>query len=78
VDGKIGARQTPIGFLPDEGDLDLTGLDIPPANLHELLRVDTDAWKAEAPDIEKHFARLGGRLPARLRNQLLELEKRLV
>jgi phosphoenolpyruvate carboxykinase (GTP) len=78
VDGKIGARQTTIGFLPDEGDLDLTGLDIPPANLHELLRVDTDAWKAEAPDIEKHFARLGGRLPARLRNQLLELEKRLV
>ena len=47
VDGKAGARQTPIGFLPDEGDLDLTGLDLPQENIKELLRVDADAWKAE-------------------------------
>ncbi len=77
VDGKIGARQTPIGFLPNDGDLDLTGLDLARENVKELLRVDPEAWKAEAPDIEKHFAQFGDRLPERLKRQLVELESRL-
>ena len=77
VDGRNGARQTPIGFLPNEGDLDLTGLAIPQDNITELTRVDTAAWKAEVPDIEKHFAQFGDRLPERLKKQLVELEARL-
>jgi phosphoenolpyruvate carboxykinase (GTP) len=77
VDGKIGAKKTSIGLLPDEGDLDLTGLDIPRENIQELLRIDTKAWRTEVPDIEKHFAQFGDRLPARLRKQLVELEARL-
>lgn len=77
VDGKIGAQATPIGLLPGEGDLDLTGLDIPQGNLQELLRVDVHAWRREVPDIEKHFAQFGDRLPKRLRDQLLKLETRL-
>jgi phosphoenolpyruvate carboxykinase (GTP) len=77
VDGRNGARQTPIGFLPNEGDLDLTGLDIPQENTRELLRVDADDWRAEVPDIEKHFEQFGDRLPERLKKQLVELEVRL-
>jgi len=77
VDGKAGAHRTAIGFLPAEGDLDLAGLDIPAGNLQEVLRVDSDAWKAEVSDIEKHFARFGDRLPGRLSLQLQELKKRL-
>ena len=30
VEGKVDARKTPIGFLPNEGDIDLTGLTTPP------------------------------------------------
>ena len=52
VDGKAGAIETPIGLMPKEGDLDLTGLAIPAADLKKLLRVDADAWKAELSDIE--------------------------
>lgn len=77
VDGKAEARRTPIGFLPGEGDLTMTGLDLPPENLKEVLRVDLDAWKAEVPDIERHFAQFGDRLPERLRKQLVELKTRL-
>ncbi len=77
VEGKIGAKQTPIGFLPNEGDLDLTGLAIPQENITELTRVDPAAWKREVPDIEKHFAQFGDRLPERLKRQLIELEARL-
>ncbi|MBU1744336.1 MAG: phosphoenolpyruvate carboxykinase (GTP) [Proteobacteria bacterium] len=77
IDGKVGAVETPIGLMPKEGDLDLTGLAIPPADLKELFRVDAEAWKAEISDIERHFRRFGDRLPARLRRQLDDLGKRL-
>jgi len=77
VDGKAEGRQTPIGILPKEGELDLTGLPIPAQDLAELLRVDAAAWKAELPDIDKHFKQFGDRLPARLNAQLKALRKRL-
>ncbi len=77
VEGKIEGRKTPIGLLPKDGDLDLTGLSIPPQNVKELLKVDQKIWKAEVPDIEKYFSRFGGRLPERLKKQLYELAARL-
>ncbi len=77
VDGKAGAVETPIGLLPRPEDLDLRGLDIPPEDMQELLRVDGDAWRAEVPDIERHFARFGDRLPQRLWEQLRGLQARL-
>jgi phosphoenolpyruvate carboxykinase (GTP) len=77
VEGKVGAIETPIGFMPEARDLDLSGLDIPAADVKELLRVDRDAWKVELGDIEKHFAQFGDRLPKRLRQQLEAQRKRL-
>ncbi len=77
IDGTVGARKTPIGLLPNEGDLDLKGLTLPPDNLKELMWVDSGAWSAEVPDIEKHFAKFGNRLPERLARQLQELKSRL-
>ena len=52
VDGKIGAKETPIGLMPKEGDLDLSGLDISSGNMKALMNVDLKEWKAEVPDIE--------------------------
>jgi phosphoenolpyruvate carboxykinase (GTP) len=77
VDRKIGAKETPIGLMPEDGDLDLTGLTISSGNMQALMNVDIPSWKAEIPDIEKHFSLLGKRLPARLTKQLEELRKRL-
>jgi len=77
VNGRAGAISTPIGFLPGKSDLNLNGMNLPPENVKELLRVDADAWKAEIADLEKHFAQFGNRLPARLRKQLDELKTRL-
>jgi phosphoenolpyruvate carboxykinase (GTP) len=63
--------------LPNESDLDLTGLKLPAENIKELLRVDPQVWQAELEDIEEFFARFGGRLPERLRKQLGEFAARL-
>jgi len=77
VDGTAGARETPIGLMPKDGDLDLSGLDMPAGNMKALMDVDLKEWKAEIPDIEKHFALFGNRLPGRLTRQLEEMKKRL-
>jgi phosphoenolpyruvate carboxykinase (GTP) len=77
IDGKTGARTTPIGYIPQENDLDLKGLNVPAENLKELLKVDKEAWKAEVPKMEKFFAQFGSRLPPRLIKQLEDLKARL-
>ena len=77
VDGEVGARETPIGLLPNDTDLDLDGLSISAENLQELLLVNPSSWKEEIPDIERHFAQFGDRLPERLRIQLAKLTERL-
>jgi phosphoenolpyruvate carboxykinase (GTP) len=77
VDGKAGAKKTPIGYLPNDSDLDLRGLNVPPQDIKELLDVDAEAWKLEIPKMEKFFSQFGDRFPQRLRNQFNELKKRL-
>ncbi len=77
VEGKAGARKTAIGLEPEDGGLDLTNLSIPAENMKELLAVDQDAWKAEIPSLEQHFAQFGDRLPERVKKQLDELRERL-
>jgi phosphoenolpyruvate carboxykinase (GTP) len=77
IDGRAEAVESPIGLLPSEGALDLSGLDIPQEDIRELMRVDIDAWRSEIPDIENHFSVFGGRLPQRLIRQLEGLRSRL-
>jgi phosphoenolpyruvate carboxykinase (GTP) len=77
VDGEVGAQKSPIGLLPREGDLDLSGLTLSVEDLKELMSVNITEWKAEIPDIEAHFASLGNRLPERLTAHLRDLKERL-
>lgn len=77
IEGKADAVKTPIGLLPTADGLDMQGLSIDTQDIKELLKVDRDAWKAEIPDIEKHFAQFGDRLPQRLKKQLEALKSRL-
>jgi phosphoenolpyruvate carboxykinase (GTP) len=78
LDGSAGADETPIGLVPTPEALDTDGLDLGESTLEALLAVDAEAWRAEVPQIEGHYARLGERLPDELREELEELEKRLV
>ena len=72
------AVDTAIGHVPAmDGGLDLDGLEVPRADLGELLRVDPDEWRAELPDIKSHYATFGGRVPAELEDQVEALRNRL-
>jgi phosphoenolpyruvate carboxykinase (GTP) len=76
--GRAAAVDTPIGRLPAPGALPTEGLAVAPGALEEILSVDRDAWRAEVPLIEEHYATFGDRLPSALRDELRALEKRLV
>jgi len=76
-DGKVHAKDAPIGRIPAVADLDTTGLDIKGAHVDELLSVDIDGWLAEVLLIKEHFAQFGGHLPEGLNLEVKALEERL-
>ena len=73
VAGTVDAVETPIGYLPAPGTLDISGLDVDQADLDTLLSVDSDGWKSALPQIEAHYAQFGENLPAALTTQLAKL-----
>jgi phosphoenolpyruvate carboxykinase (GTP) len=77
VEGKADAVKTPIGLQPAADGLDMKGLSIDAQDINALLHIDIEAWRAEIPDIEKHFAQFGDRLPKRLKKQFEALKERL-
>lgn len=77
VDGTADAVETPIGYVPTPDALDLDGLDIPDADVEELLSVNPEDWRAELPDIREFYAGFGNRLPSELQSELNTLEERL-
>ena len=76
-EGKVDADESAIGFLPKEGDIDTTDLDITKEQLKELLSVDKDVWMEDVADQEKYFAQFGDRLPAEIKAQLETLKNNL-
>ena len=77
LDGAAPAHETPIGLLPTEDALDRKGLNVDEADLHTLLSVDVDGWRAAVPQIREHFAVFGDRLPGQLVSSLDDLERQL-
>ena len=76
-EGKVGARESEIGFLPNMEDIDVTDLDIDADVLKELLTVDKDVWMEDVKDQKEYFAQFGDRLPAEISKQLEILKNNL-
>ena len=54
-----------------------TGLDLTPADVEAVLRVDKDEWEAELPQVTAWFEKFGDKLPAVLWAELDALRARL-
>ncbi|MHA7145817.1 phosphoenolpyruvate carboxykinase (GTP) [Arthrobacter sp. TmT3-37] len=76
LEGTADAVETPIGFVPTGDALDLTGLDMTPAEVEAAVHVDAVEWAEELDGIEQWYARFGGSLPTELKDQLEELKER--
>ena len=75
--GEAEAVDTPIGFQPKAGDINLEGLDISRETVEGLLGVDKALWKEEAEGIREYYAKFGDKVPAELLRELESLENSL-
>ncbi|KAK6028283.1 phosphoenolpyruvate carboxykinase [Ostertagia ostertagi] len=77
VDGTEDiAEETPIGYIPKRGSINLDG--IPRVDWNELMSIPKDYWKEDI-DESKHFleCQVGPDLPKLIADQLDALEKRI-
>ena len=67
--GRIGGRETPIGWVPREGDIDLSGLDLDPERFDQATAVSTDEWIADIEAQQEFYDKIGDSMPKSLVKQ---------
>jgi phosphoenolpyruvate carboxykinase (GTP) len=60
---RVGGQETPFGWVPRAGDLDLSGLDVTSEDVDAATNVDLDEWHTELESIGEFFQSLGSTLP---------------
>ncbi len=78
-DGEVGAKESPIGYIPYPEDICLDGIEdkVSAKTLEALLALDSELWLAEADGIEDLYRFIGPSVPDELWRELAELRERL-
>ncbi len=77
-EGKVDAKITPIGYVPNAEDINIEGLDgVTLDTIKELLTVDNESWLADVENIKEFYAQVGDRVPQAMHDELAALEARL-
>ena len=71
------AEETPIGYMPTDNALDMSGLDLATDIIEELLSMNVDDWKEEFTGHRDFFAMFGDKLPDKLWEEFDDLARRL-
>ena len=71
--GSVGGRETPVGWVPREGDLDLSGLSIASEDFMEATAVRPEEWSEEVRSQGEFFRTLDPYMP-----KALELQRELL
>jgi phosphoenolpyruvate carboxykinase (GTP) len=74
---RVGAEETPLGWMPSPDDIDLAGLDYDRLKLEQALRIDVEDWKKEVIAQDELFIKLHDDLPMELHFQRELLISRL-
>lgn len=69
AEGRVSARETPLGWVPDDGQIDVSGLDLSAEAMKELTDVDPAAWKAEFELQDDFFEKVAESMPEALKLQ---------
>jgi phosphoenolpyruvate carboxykinase (GTP) len=73
---KADAVKTPIGYLPNPGDIDLEGTDVDLDTLKSILDVNKEDWIEELKSQEEHLGKFD-KLPVEVRNQFEAQKERI-
>jgi phosphoenolpyruvate carboxykinase (GTP) len=77
IRGGARATETPIGYVPAEGALELDGLGVTPAQVREVLRCDPTEWLGALADLGEFYDSFGARLPQTIARHLAETRRKL-
>ncbi len=64
--GRLGAQETPLGWVPKAGDIDLYDLPISQEKVNEATAINLPEWKKELESMSEFFAQFGSRTPETL------------
>ena len=74
--GAAGAGETPIGYIPEADDLDMSGLNVPAEAMDKLLSISKEDWAEDMKSIEPFFKTFGDRMPKAMWDEYKGLKKR--
>ncbi|MEW5758834.1 MAG: phosphoenolpyruvate carboxykinase (GTP) [Candidatus Omnitrophota bacterium] len=74
---KVSAQETPIGYIPNFEDIDMTGLDLSGKVLEKLFTIDKKDWLEELARISDFFKQFSKDLPDELWNEFNALKLKL-
>lgn len=77
IEENVDAVETIAGLAPQPADLDITGLNIAPADLAAVLNVDADEWRSEVPLISEWFEKISDKLPTAMIAEFETLKSQL-
>jgi phosphoenolpyruvate carboxykinase (GTP) len=63
IRGTAQAVETPVGWIPAQGEIDLNGLDVSPAQFDAALAVNNDEWRQALEDLGTFYDQIGDRMP---------------
>lgn len=77
IEGSPDAVESPLGYSPTPGAIDVEGLDVSAADMAAALRIDTNEWLEELPLIDDWFTTIGPKLPMEMTVELENLRARV-
>jgi len=67
--GHTGGQETLMGWVPREGDIDLSGLDVSSESFKAATAVNLAEWKSEIESQKEFFDKIGSTMPAAFKQQ---------
>jgi phosphoenolpyruvate carboxykinase (GTP) len=68
-EGRVGAKESAIGYLPEVDGLDVADLNIASDVWESLISINDDQWRHEMDEFGEYLDSFGDRLPQGLRDQ---------
>ncbi len=65
-EGKVGAKETVLGWMPNYQDMDWSGLEFSKAEFDAVTNIDVEVWKNELAGVKEWFDKMGDKMPAKL------------
>jgi phosphoenolpyruvate carboxykinase (GTP) len=77
VNNRVGARETPLGLIPNIKDLTLEGLSIPADGLEKLFEINPGEWQPELRELKEFLSQFRRHIPYEIWQEYDRLAARL-